>query len=210
MNYPSEILPKINYKFITCDLFNHYLIRFTSSNKKEDLLDSISNQIKQEHICSPREHMNDLSTSLLGVYDILHVQIELTTQGKQKFGQDWIPNEQVTAPQYLSEFIINSGRGFWVILIKKIQGIPVDYTKSNITTPFTAKCVVKHTPMKWNYWHFSIRWELDDGMYWHELQDKERAKLAKRLASEARAIIAKFAEIEEPNYSQLEKEEYCK
>jgi hypothetical protein len=210
MNYPTEILPNPKYKRITCDLLNHYLIRYTSTNIREDIIDNDTKQVKQKHICSPKEQMNDLSTSLLGIYDFSHVQIELTTQGKLKFGSRCEPDENVTAPEYSTEFIINPDRGFWVILINKISGILADYTKNNINTRFAAKCSIHHTPVKWNYWHFSIHWDLGNGLYWHLLPDKEIKKLAKRLGSETRAIIAKYAEVDEPNYSQLENHKYYK
>ncbi len=208
--YPSEILPNPNYKHINSDLFNHYLIRFTTTNNREDIYDETLKQVKQEHICTPRDRMNDLSTSLLGVYDTKHIHIELTELGNEKFGSYCEPDEDVIPPEYQTEFINNPNRGFWVILIKKINGIRADYTNPNISKQCNAICKIQHTPAKWNYWHFSIRWDLGDGIYWHQLPEKEKKKMAKRLGGETRSIIAKYAEIEEPNYSQLEKFEYCK
>jgi len=210
MRYPTEILPNKNYKLIRCDLVNHYLIRYTACKAREVIFDDNTKQIKQEYICSPREQMEDLSTSLLGVYDTSHIPIELTLLGKTKFSEYCAPDEIVPIPEYETEFILNDKRGFWVILIKNIQGLLADYTQHDIKQPFKAKCSIQHTPVKWNYWHFSIRWELEEGVYLHKLPHNTKAKVAKRLGTETRALIAKFAEIDEPNFSQLEVDEYCK
>ncbi|GAB3414536.1 hypothetical protein [Niabella aquatica] len=64
-----------------------------------------------------------------------------------------------------------------------------------------------HTPTKWNFWHFSIRWHITDkNAFLNDIDDlKEQKKIIKRLKSEARALIAKFASIEKPTYNQLDK-----
>lgn len=210
MNYPSEILPKSTYKLITCDLSNHYLIRYTNSKKREDIFNEELNQIKQTEICSPSEGMNDLSTSLLGVFEPSFLQIDLTTFGKEKYNYYCEPDIEVDVPIFNEDFAIKDSRGFWVVLIGDINETTADYTKGDIDTKFKATCVIQHTPMKWNYWHFSIRWKTAEQGFWHELKDSQRKKLAKRLGHEARSNIAKFAKIEEPNYSQLSPVHFCK
>ena len=210
MNYPSEILPNSTYKLITCDLSNHYLIRFTNSNKREDIFNEELNQVKQTEICSPSEGMNDLSTSLLGVFETSFIQIDLTDLGKEKYNDYCEPDIEVELPIFNTDFTVKESRGFWVVLIGDINETTADYTKGDIDTKFKATCIIQHTPMKWNYWHFSIRWKTEEQGFWHQLGDNQKKKLAKRLGHEARANIAKFAKIEEPNYSQLALEHFCK
>jgi len=209
MNYPIKILPNSNYKLITCDVSNCYLIRFTHSNKIEDIFDEELMQVRQISICDPSGNMNDLSTSLLGVFETSFVQIELSQSGKEKYNSQCDPDISVEVPIFKKDFTINESRGFWVVLIGDINEKTIDYTKGGIDTKFKATCFIEHTPMKWNYWHFSIRWRTEEG-FWHTLNDNQKKKMSKRLAHEARANIAKFAKIEEPNYTQLNHPDYCK
>jgi len=209
MNYPSKILPNPIYKLISCDLSDCYLIRFTHSKKREDIFDEELNQVKQIHICDPSGNMNDLSTSLLGVFETPFIQIELSQLGKESYNFPCDPDISIEVPVFQKDFTINESRGFWVILINDINETTVDYTKGGIDTKFKATCIIQHTPMKWNYWHFSIRWRTEEG-FWHTLNDNQKKKMSKRLAHEARANIAKFAKVEEPNYSQLNHSDYCK
>lgn len=210
MNYPTEILPDPNYKLIVCDLSKHYLIRYTESGERDAIFNSSIQQIKQDAICSPRERMNDLSTSLLGIYEPRHISFELINDGKKTYGGYCNPDEEVIPPIFNEHFTINNNRGFWVVLIEKIQGIIADYTKPNVDEKFSATCIVMHTPTRGNFWHFSLRWILEDGRFWHELPDYGGKKLRQRLGSETRALIAKFAEVNEPNYYQLSEVEFCK
>jgi hypothetical protein len=57
----------------------------------------------------------------------------------------------------------------------------------------------------WNFCHFSIKWYLNDyGCLLDEIQDdKLKKKIGKRLSGDARAMIAKFAKIKEPNSQKL-------
>lgn len=207
MNYPTRILPQASYKSIKCDLSSHYLIRFTVTNDKQDIVNPETGFVKQEYICTPRKHAADLSTSLLGVFEVSHNQIQLTEVGNTKYNEYCQPDDSIDVPIFQQDFLINTSRHFWVILIKDIINAEVDYTKSKL--PFKANCDIQHTPMKWNFWHFSIRWKTDD-VFWHELTEKEQEKLSKRLGSEVRAYIAKYAKIEEPNYVELDEAFYLK
>jgi hypothetical protein len=207
MNFPSRILPNPSYKYIQCDLNSRYLIRSVPGDSG-DLLDPVTGLIKQEHICSPRDQVADLSTSLLGIFEISDNQIFLTASGKGKYNEYCLPDIEVEAPIFQEDFGVDTTKRYWVILIGAIHKTPVDYTKSDLG--FTAECLVEHTPMKWNYWHFSIRWLTDDEGFWHNLSDKEKKKLARRLGQEARSHIAMFAKVEEPNYSELDPSDFRK
>jgi hypothetical protein len=207
MNYPIRILPQNTYREIDCDLSPHYLIRFTNICELKDLIHPETGFIRQEHICSPRKHASDLSTSLLGVFERNHVYIQLTEIGKSKFNHYCSPDHNSEIPIFNLDFEINKSRHFWVIKIKHLIEAEVNYLTSEL--PFTAISVVKHTPMKWNYWHFSIRWMTKDGL-WHELSEKEKERLAKRLGSEVRAYISKYAIVEEPTYEELDPIYYTK
>jgi hypothetical protein len=212
MNYPTEILPNEKYKLITCDLPDHYLIRFTSSNNIEIIWDNILNQLSQSAVCHPRDQITDLSTSLLGIYDLKHIQIDLTNIGRKEYCVYCQPDENIPVPIFNEHFVLNLNRGFWVVKIGKILGQEANFTFGDIEGKFIAICYVVHTPMRWNYWHFSIRWYLPDiKIFLNELSDiKLRNKYAKRLSGEARALIAQFGEINYPNFYLIPNDCYMK
>ena len=208
MRYPINILPNANYKNIDCDLSDHYLIRHIPANNLGDLIEPSSGLIKQKIVFTPSDQAHDLSTSLLGVFEIEHLKIELTSTGKSKYNKYCEPDCTVSTPVFKKDYHIKSDRHFWSLLISKINNNKANYEKSKL--PLTAECKVQHSPMKWNYWHFSIRWQTQDGL-WHELPDNEKRKRwSRRLAHEVRSLIAMFAKIEEPNYFELEKSCYMK
>lgn len=205
MNFPTKLLPNPSYRTIDCDLSRYYLIRSTKADSVHDIVNHATGFIKFEHICTPRDHISDLSTSLLGVFEIPHVQIQLTEEGKTIYNEYCQPNVNAGVPVFEKDFVVDTSKLYWVVLIGLINKMPVHYTKGDL--PFKAQCVVEHTPMKWNFWHFSVRWLTEDGFF-HSLSENERKKLVRRLAHDARAQIAMFATIEEPNYLELDKNEY--
>jgi hypothetical protein len=123
------------------------------------------------------------------------MKIELTKDGKSKFNMLCEPDSNVDVPEYEKDFILNEQRHYWIVMIGEIQNALVDYTMANL--PFRATCLIMHTPMKWNYWHFSIRWLTKQG-FWHTLTTNEKEKVTKRLGNEARAHLMKYARLQAP------------
>ena len=207
MNYPLKILPSKIYKMIDCDLSEHIIARYTEVGK-EDLLDEISFQIKEEYICTPREHMRDLSTALIGVFEFKHFSIELTNIGKIEYGNYCDPDIEVETPIENTHYKINERRHYWWVQVKEINLKEINYSMSN--REHYATCYIIHTPMKWNYWHFSIRWKTHLG-FWDSIEDKKIKKnIGKNLGHEARTFVKMFAKVTvEPDYYELNKEFYC-
>jgi hypothetical protein len=85
--------------------------------------------------------------------------------------------------------------------------VSFSYTQNN--DPFTAVCFVAHTPMKWNYWHFSLQWNTDLGPL-ENFGEKKRKNVAKRIGQSVRVLISHFAMIEIPVHPPLQKNCYCK
>ena len=203
--YPSKILPSTAYKLIEGDIKEYHLVRFTSTKDSNKLMDLDTGFLEPRHVCSPRENMIDLSTNLLGIFTLSHLDIELTKEGKEEYMIYCDPDETVTIPIYGTHYLLNSDRGFWVLLIGHIHNTEVKYKIS--AEDYVATCEVIHTPMKWNYWHFSIRWRLDDG-YWNTLDPRGKKKWSRRLANDARSHIRKFAKIEISEYPEIDQNLY--
>ncbi len=201
MEYPPQILPNPNYKLIDCDLSGHFVIRFINSNLLEEFWDSEVDRIRIEFICRQSDHIDDLSLSLLGIFSINHIYLDFTEEGKQKYMRYCDPDALVAPPVYPNDFAINQNRHYWWISIPQLNNVRFQYTRSN--KPEVATCLVQHTPMLWNFWHFSLRWETEFGKL-ESLDARERRKAAQRIGHAARVTIAHYASIENPVYTTLE------
>lgn len=207
MNYPGEILPNPNYKLINRDLSGYAVIRYINTRDVSQIWDSETNKIVIQCICSPKERIDDLSMSLFGIYSLDHIFIDFTDQGKAKYLKYCSPDIDSEIPIYNLEFILNNDRHYWWIPVEKLHNIPFPYSRSN--EPHVAICTVCHTPMRWNYWHFSLRWETDLGAL-EGVEDKLRKKVATRIGHAARVLIAHYASIQVPKAQQLDIKDYTK
>ncbi len=189
MHYPVEILPNSYYKFIDCSLDGFYLIRKTQAQVGERIIDD-AGLISQKMICDPTAHISDLSTSLLSIFNSSHLRIQLTDNGKQKYSDYCLPDEFVQAPIYDEHFTLTGDKEFWVVKIDEINNYPINFNDDHQQS---AICKVIHTPAKWNYWHFSIRWETPGGFInWNDSKELKRGP-TKRLCHLARAFITEHA-----------------
>lgn len=145
--------------------------------------------------------------SLLGIYNNDHVYIDLTKNGKLKYGGYCQPDEKVEPPKFESEFLNNPDKHFWCAPISKLDNTAFDYSQGK--DPFTATCHVKHTPTRWNFWHFSLRWITDLGAL-EDLEEKIRVKVARRIGHASRVVISQFAIIHIPEHTILADNCYCK
>lgn len=207
MDYPIEILPNAAFKYIDCDLATHFLLRIINTRDINEFWDFETNMLKIAHVCSPREHIQDLSMSLLGIYRPQDIFIQLTESGKIKFNHYCEPDANVPVPVFEEEFILNEDRHYWWVPIDKLSNKEFPYERDN--HPFVATCMVEHSPMRWNFWHFSLKWKTDLGDL-EDLPEKQKKNVDRRIAHSARALIAKFAIIEFPENLILPKNCYCK
>ena len=185
MDYPLTLLPKSNYKLINCDLSEFCLIRHTHI-LQENLLDDNGN-LKNEVIASGAEKiLPDYSTSLLGVFELENIKIKVTNLDYQEYCK---PNIEVQTLIYENDFELIDNRGFWTIKIDSINDQEIEYEDGSLK----AVCKVHHTPMKWNFWHFSINWYIDDiSGYWHNNPDYQTPSIRRKLISEARGLLKEF------------------
>jgi hypothetical protein len=117
------------------------------------------------------------------------------------------PDESIKPPVINIDFDTKTGRYFWCVPIVQLHNKSFDYSRGGKT--FVAICKVVHTPMKWNFWHFSLRWKVDTEML-EDMEQKEKDKVAQKLGHSARVIIAHFARLEHPEHPVLPKNCYCK
>lgn len=182
MDYPLALLPKENHKIIDCDLTGCCLIRH-SHLPNVDLLDNLG-LLKNEVIQS--KDLPDFSTSLFGIFTLEDIKIKVTNGAYQCYCQ---PNCIVDTPIFEDDFEYDSNRGHWSILFDSIHNQKIEYADQD----FTAICQIHHTPMKWNFWHFSVQWYINDiNDFWHNNLEYQTPAIRKKLAFEARGLIKKF------------------
>jgi hypothetical protein len=209
MNYPREILPNPFHKLIGCNVNTNTLIRYTNTANLQELIEPSTGKIKVEHIISPKENMADLSTSLFCIFKLEYLKIHLTREGLTKYSHYCLPNIKVVKPKRNVHYNINNNRSHWWITIGLIHNQTVDFIQNG--NRFTAQCHVVHTPMKWNYWHFSIRWHIAGIGYWNEMDEstpdgkKFKKKIGDKLGHESRVFVKMLSETGQPAEVELPK-----
>lgn len=216
MEYPLEILPHPSKKFLNGYPYeNCFLIRAIDNLESLDysLWDVHLGHIKVEALCTPRERICDLSTSLLGVFDYEHNSIRLTPSGKVYYAQECPPDFKVNPPEFPADFFRDIKRKHWCVELKNIVNQEINYSLDGRSEHVSrAICHVRHTPMRWNFWHHSISWYLPD--YENYLEDLEdiglKRRITKKIALLARLMLAKQARIDAPTIERIEEACYLK
>jgi hypothetical protein len=159
--YPTEILPQENHILITENLDNRYLIRHADTSDIKELWNNETNSINLTQFCNPTTRIEDLSTSLLGIF--IEEHCGLVFHKGSTYYEYCKPDEKVDTPIYEMDYTYDGDKGYFYIKIDDISGISVNYKNPSSKTgdTYIGKCCVLHTPMKWNYWHFSIRWDIN-------------------------------------------------
>ena len=203
MKYPNRILPNANYKQITCKISDLSLVRFFKCEIDEDPIDTNTGNLQLKYIAHPTQNIADCSTNLLGIFRLDDIKIAFTTLGLSIYNHECVPNLKVKSPIYKEHFYFDNERSYFTLNISELENLIVPFNIG--ADEFIAKCIVVHSPMKWNFWHFSIRWKINESEWLHENNNK---KWSKRLGSAARASIVHFAQLHEPNIIEINQKCY--
>jgi hypothetical protein len=206
MDYPIEILPGPTFKLIDCDLTDYFLIRHVDISKEESLIDADTNVVYKKYICPQSDHIEDLSTSLLGIFKTNYIYIAFTAEGGIKYFAYCYPNEIVEVPEFEKDFFNKEERKYWWVPIGKLHNREFIYNVGE--NQVSATCLVIHTPTKWNYWHFSLRWKTNIGLI-GDLEEKKKRNIARKIGHSAIVAISQFAKVTSPEYTELPNECYC-
>lgn len=204
MNYPARLLPKSNYKKIkwSTDLCPLFLLRYTLT---QDLLDD-TNKLKEECIAKQTDHLRDLSTNLLGEFLIEDNKIEVIE--KKDFFCEWNEGENACEPVYNVDFVINEDRGYFCWNIGEIILLKFSHTDHIGNNDYQLNFKVLHTPVKCNFWHFSIRVFSENQSEISTLTVRDSLK--KTLWRKAKEQLRECAIIKIPNFSMLDLKHYKK
>ncbi len=157
--FPDRLLPKKNYKKIPVKtLLNEgVLLRHTEG---KDIINPEDGLVKAEKIASPTKRMTDLSTNLIGVFLPEDRYIKIEREAKNGyFLRLWEEGTEVITPQFPEDFIIDENRGYFLLKIKDLHNKALEFEYNG--EKLKGICKIIHTPMNWNFWHFSIHWLLE-------------------------------------------------
>lgn len=206
--YPPILLPQSNYKLIDESLSEEYLIRYVYKSTFEESLVSDDGMIGADKICSPKERIQDLSVSLLGHYLVEYTKIELSQLGKKIYAPycnpDFVIDEVPVHPEH---FVLDDSKSYWGIKIGDINDMSFNIKLGEEDA--LAVCYIAHTPTVGNFWHFSIRWNVD-GKPIEDLGDKEKKKISTKIGANARALLRTFIEINIIDNDGIPSEYYVK
>ncbi|NDV16776.1 hypothetical protein GO009_12135 [Muricauda sp. TY007] len=212
--YPNKLLPKPNFKFIDNidELLQSHFIRYFPVNGKIPIVDG-QDKIDIKLISSPREQIIDLSTSLLGIFTSKDFIFRINRNGIQKgFIEYWDFESTPQTPKYKEDFNHKFNYGCWSLN-------PIDVENKSFTfqlnhpgqksTTHQVTCNLIHTPTFSNYWHFSVRWFLDDEDVYELSKNGEISKgQVSRLSKIARLFLKEYVSLEIPKTRAINKSLY--
>jgi hypothetical protein len=205
--YPLIILPKTHYKRINCSGEGYYIIRHFDVEDDTPIFNEL-NQINADYICKKPTHIYDLSTSLYGHFEGDHCTIKLTPKGASEFGE--CQPDYPGTPLVLNEdYQVDNERKYWLVDYSTVNQMKVSFVYDKVQ--LLAESYVAHTPMKWNFWHHSIRWKIGDiELYNTTVYSKSKLQnLHKLIGAKARSIIAQSAVVEVKVFNILPEELFC-
>lgn len=204
MDYPSNLLPRTNFKTISWsdDLLPLYLIRHTST---KELFLPHTQQVDLDKIEIRSDHLKDLSTNLLGEFKVDDIYIHVTNHC---FFQSWAEGETIETPLFGKDFQLSVERGcfyFQICDIIAIESIPITFEKLGET--LNLKFHVIHTPTKCNFWHFSIR-VLTEGKEIDKLDYNKKRKA--QILRAMKFTLSNYILLEIGDFISLDKKHYLK
>lgn len=213
MIYPLHLLPQIEYKSINCDLSEYYLTRhFDILDDSTPLVDA-NGLLEDKYLFSPSSRLGDMSTSLLSVFERYDINVALTRPAGVKSFAVYCNNDFTsTIPKIFEHFYFANNRSSWQIKIGTIHGIELNSLNADGSNEKAFYCEIIHTPAKWNFWHFSIRWKFADGNYFFQLFEENKVNKGniKRISSAVRILLKKHAELDVVDCPVLPPHHYMK
>jgi len=198
MVYPDRLLPRPNYRLISdVEALDSFFLQ--RSTPDPDILDPDTNTIKPGYISFQTGHLHDLSTNLIGVFIPEDRFWRIIGENKEYFTREpWPVGEVVKAPSYPNDFEYVTTLGAIYFPLNRLNGLCISYNKGD-QDYFTAICKVLHTPVRSNFWHFSLRWFNEEGDVLYQ-----KGSWKKKMLTSARAALIEFGLISEPEVQKID------
>lgn len=175
MQYPEHLIPKSTYKYIN-DLEELRLCTLVRHTKDHTIYLEGTNQLNPEvlKLEVTSSQLRDLSTNLLGVFTLNDIFINIINNELLEL---WVEGEDLQQPiSHEQDFRLVDGRGYFYFRISEVIDLEIPGGIKGVPVNFN----VLHTPIKANFWHFSIR-VFSEGVEMSQLpiSDNKRTKIWK-------------------------------
>lgn len=158
MQYPLDILPKIEFKKIdqSEDLTGFFLMRGTPD---EDIFDESTEQIKNEYLEEDGEEKRFLTWSC-NLFNLFQIEnLKFSVYNKEMTHYEWDYETEVKEPIYNEDFEVLTEFGCYFLSISEIiSNLRVPYTRDK-EVDAKAQPYVEHVPTPCNFWHFEMKWK---------------------------------------------------
>ena len=176
MSYPAHLLPQPNYRTIKWrDELRHCF--FHRSVPNADFMDYDTGKVRAKYVNDgSREHLKDYSTNLLGIFRPLDAAIHLEkSERKSYLTESWAEGEVVVPPME-NDFAVRSEYGCFFYLLGELHDFPQPFSIAN-QPDYIGNCYIVHTPTRANFWHFSVRWKIENQDIEQALSESQRKNL---------------------------------
>jgi len=177
MLYPDHLLPKVGYRLIEWrkELCEHYVLRSAPS---ADLIDPDTGMVRARFVNdNSREQLLDYSTNLLGIFRPNDAAVEWERNERKPYYTSTWTKAEIVEPPKSSDFYIREDLGYFFYAIDTLHQYPQPINIARIQPHTQAKCYVCHTPVRANFWHFSVRWKIGSDDIETTLTKNERRAL---------------------------------
>ncbi len=193
-------MPSGDKKTIDCNISECIIFRNFIEEEGKPIIDYNTNSINQAYLVSPSARLVDFSTNLYGIFTLDDGLIEIIGERLEYYHQYCEPTETVIVPLFNQDFQRIENRKFWYIKVGVLEELEVVYPGAKNSTQFVAECKICHTPMRWNFWHFSIRWLIrpdEEKDFWlNEIPSNQQKKYIKKIVTELRSVLTFNAKLE--------------
>lgn len=148
-NYPAHLSPQLGFSYLSVAQLTtqeRYLLRAVEG----ELIYDEGGYLDASCICNPRERLLDLSVNVLGTFT--------PTDGRWRVSphQSWQPGQVVQMPTTVSHW---QPYDWYAVAIDRLHQQPT----TCMTNGQVVHCYVCHDPTHANYWHFVVRFAVEQG-----------------------------------------------
>lgn len=205
MDYPPDLLPGPDHKKIEWseDLCSLFLLRHVPTR---DFLGE-DGLVRDDCISRQTDHLRDLSTILLGKFHEEDSRIEIINK-EGDFLHAWNDGDLVCCPVHGIDFILKEERCWFYWNIGKVVSLKFSHVDNMANFEYILRFKILHTPVRCNFWHFSIQVFCQDD---HEISTLPvRNNLKKAIWRTAKERLRSCAVLESPVFNCLNPVHYLK
>lgn len=161
MSYPAELIPQQNYCHLKeiDSIADRHLLRWSPLAREEFYDELTGKPVSDQVVEKIRKNVKDLSTALLGNFQPEHFCYRVCPPDEDRrrylVFEIWPQGEKISAPVREDEWETVEVGTYYHLPVNSVHNYPIPFRSGS--EEFTARLVVKHTPCRTNFWHYSVR-----------------------------------------------------